>query len=336
MTGLLRGHPFRATLVACLGLVAVPLAQGAPLTINTQAGAGAMPLFLGGLISPPVETTDPTTTSAVDLLTDGTDTASAEAEATVLGLIRAKASVDSPSALFQLNIASAYATWNVSLTTDGVDPGAPVDLDLAFDFTGTMRVGQTGSDLSTLGASSNVNLIVAVSPSFDDAIAAIESGPGFDPTAAIIFDGGLSLGGLNAVTDPLFTNGDSLLIGVADWLDSPVTDFVVEPGCSAALCTVTIDNSVSLTDIASLGFGSTIDVWAFLTVGANTWTTNDAFADTNIFDTLNVTVGTSADGVSIVEAVAPPVAAGAPATVALLAIGGAGLFGVRRRRGRAA
>jgi hypothetical protein len=287
--------------VAVTALALSPEAWAIPLpSVVAEASATAS---TPGDDAGTVSDSGPTTATATNTAS-GSGFADSFGQATVGGAARSRALVDSASGLAEASNAEGTARWVGQIQTGGIDPGAPIDIDLGLNVDGVLSYFNNNTNVSTGDLLSSVALRLTL---FDELTGATG-----------VFDGSATLSGISRFVPPE-------LIRTGSWADaSRDGDFTVG-ACGAFSCVVDVTATILVPDALLVGFGDTFGVEVELLTNAFQAQGRETGASADFSNTVSVDLSTSTPGITFT-----PVPE--PGTALLVGLGLATLAGVRRSR----
>lgn len=297
-------------MLAMATLFAAQTAAAGVIVADPGAHAEATVVLAATGVPPTQETStdsrdDPAFASANATNTIGANFGDALAEATTAGPLRSGSNLQVAGGQNVSSTATASASWLSGFTTEGTDPGAPIDVDVQFSVTGTLNYGNNNSGAGFEDIYSLVTAQLAAGGS-------------------VLFNGTARLVSLTNVDAP-----DLELTG--DWAGRS-GDFTVGPRCDSFFCSYDVNMSFAVEDALLTGFGDVFDVEALLLTEAFAFASFEVFPQADFLGTGDVTLSTDTPGVRFVPTSTGPAPAPAPATLLLLIAGLASLRAVRALR----
>ncbi len=284
-------------LASILGLALASPALSVPLPPTL---AEALVIASAPGATPPDATDSDPVTAIASLTANGSDDAMGQAIATVDGPLRSQSTTSGASGSNGQSQATAQAKWTTTYEIGGIDPGAPVDVDLTIRVDGSLSFFENNSGVSLGQIFADMNLNVAPSTTsgpqpalFAGATRLLADGAG---GATLLRTGGYA----SASRDGDFTSCGSQCIDV--------------------------DTTLVLDDALLLGFGESFALTVSLTTSAFMIDGLEIDVDADFFSTGTVELTSDAPGVTFEVVHAPE-----PGLPLLAAAALAGLA-IRRRR----
>ena len=208
------------------------------------------------------------------------DTATAAAEATVLGDLKSRALAGGASGQQGPFRGHAESQWVAQLQAVGVDPGAPIDVDVSFSVDGNLTFLNNNSGAGPGDLISAVSFQLSVHDSGGE---------------TELWNGDAALSSIEGSSAPELTRN-------FDWADAARDgDFD-----TTTLSNVGVNTSVTLDDAFTVDFGEVFAIDAELVATAFAFAGFEAEAGANFFDTGSVTISTGTPGVSLVPVIPEP------------------------------
>lgn len=275
-------------------------------TLALAPASEAVPIPLpGAFVSASTQTgtsssSDPSTSSIIRT-TNSSDFSEGQAGATVGGPVRARSMVDAASGQRVASSASSTAQWIGNFTTGGSDPGAAIDINFDLSVDGF---------LSYLNNNSGAEL--------NDIITAMElTVSAHDTTGAqTLFDGAASIRSQARGTPAAFTFSG---FSAGDFTGT----------CGVFRCDQSLDASISLSPLL-VGFGSVFAIELSLMTEAFAFAGQEIASHSNFFNTVNIDLSTTTQGVFIESVGGTTPSVPLPGTLALLGVGLLSLTTYRR------